>query len=850
MANIEWKQVQNIPGNPVDGFRAFMEGMRGAEAAARGIRESQIKNHQVGMQALDQIMKGTATTRGQDIQESQIDANLQAAAMRAAASKGGKAEPFNRQELGTAAREHFFSGGTIDDFQFDGFDPFDKDQYAFASGVFKDSEARVTKAMATAEKRLEAARLDEINMAKSLAQEGTPEYEQFVREIDQKYAVQRQNLDAMVYEQELRVFRNRGSALGLNTGTPNTSQASSSASNFAPNIIESRATGSVSSQTAQTSAGKPHHAWSRIAERDDMIKEHASIFDADITALEEALDAGQISEEEFVLSSSQLVRQYKSTVDGLYNEWSQTVMTGSDGHIYGTDYQYNEDGNIQVGGKTLSPEVSSAIQEAAEISGIPVDMQLAIYGAESNYNPSAISKKGAGGLGQLTGSAIKDVIQNYPEELEAAGIPLSADMDRLDPRTNAIVSALYMKLQNDKYLGGRNNIEDRYIAYNIGSNNPFIKDKKFIDADPNTPINQIGFPTTSDAVKNNIGVYRKPNGQWRTKNEVYEEIRRRMGIIKATPDPNETLTTIEQKAAVDNAKTPSELPLSVQTESPADVNSRRYVELANIDFRSKPEAFADAAITIADSIIPNPGVVEGESVSNLDVTFYEEALTKAGVPTDSKTVARVREAFIKDPELNRLSSADVAAVITFAEKGMWGTGLDMAGLRTNIKKILENRENNRVEYRQFVDDSKALKTVAGEIKNKVKSFNKSANKAQQRLRGYNYDLSKTSDPEKIAAIDRLKNILYEDMDRNTTLHEQDLKKMHKEALERAAKIETMNQHLKKVFNKGVSNRALQDIENAKSSSKNKIYRDETGRMMTNPKYSTNKGAYFGPHWGY
>lgn len=836
MAKLEWRQVQGVPGNPVDGFRTFMEGVRGAEAAARGIRDNQIKNHQVGMQALGQIMEGTTSVRDQDLEELKLSATA------------AGPELFNRQELGSAAREHFFAGGNIDDFQFGGFDPTNKDQYSFAKGVFKESEDRLEKAMTTASEQLEANRLAEINSVKNLAQEGTPEYEREVIRIEQEYEVKRQNLGATVFEQQLGHFKNMGKVLGLNGSTPNTSQVSDSA----VSVIENRATGSAPTRTAQTPTGPrvAHHAQSRIAERDAEANTQASVRDESIAVIEEALAAGQITEEDAAVQIDIANKQYDAVMQAYDDEWKQSVMVGADGSVYGTDFQYDDDGNIKVGSKTLSPEVSSAIQEAAEISGIPVDMQLAIYGAESSHDPSATSKKGAGGLGQLTAPAIEDVIKNYPEELEAAGIPLSVDMDRLDPRTNAIVSSLYMKLQNDEYLNGRDSIEERYIAYNIGANNPFIKDEKFINADPNTPIDKIGFPTTSESVKNNIDVYRKPNGQWRTKNEVYEEIRNRMGIVNAAPDPNESVATLERKAAdktaAENAKTPSQLPESEKIKSPADVNSERLAELANIDFQLRPDAFANAADVIAKSIIPDPGVLGGESVSNLDVTFYEEALEKAGVPTDSKTVARVHEAFSKDPELNKLGSEDVAVVISFAEKGMWGSGLDMAGLRTNIKTILQNRENNRKEYRQFVDDSRVLSDVAGKIKNEVHSFNENASKARERLAGYNYDISRTSDPNKLARLSRLRNTLYEDMDRNKTLHEQKLQGWHKDALERATKIEAMNQHLRQVFNQGISNQAEEDIKKLEKS--NEPYRNPEGRLASRPTNSRWNWEANSPVW--
>lgn len=869
MANIEWKQIQNVPGNPVDGFRTFMEGMRGAEAAARGIRENQVKNHQVGMQALDQIMKSATSTRGQDIQGQQIDAGLEAAAMRAAGRAGGagKAEPFNRQELGIAARDHYFSGGTIDDFQFDGFDPTDDKQYNFVVGIFKDSEANFKEAFTQASDQLAKEKAAAFDNLKMDFPEGSPEYLAEFNLLTQEYAAKEESIASTVFEQTQRKYKNNREVLGLNnTGVSGVSHDSLFSGSPARQL-ESRATGVTPKQVSQGVTGNPSFAQSRIAEKDAKVNTQADVRDRSIAAIEEALNAGHLTEEEAAVEIALAHEHYDEIIQEYDEEWRQSVMTGADGSIYGTDFQYNVDGTITVSGQTLSPEVSDAVQEAAEISGIPVDMQLAMYRAESGYNPSAVSKTGAGGLGQLTEGAIKDVIRDYPEVLEEAGISISVDMDRLDPRTNAIVSALYMNLQHEKYLGGKGSIEDRYIAYNIGAENSFITIERIANADPDIPINQIGFPTTSDSVKSNIDVYRKPNGQWRTKNEVYSEIRRRMGITKASPEGVNSAGSIEEKIATENARTPSELPLSEQVKTPVDVKiSERYQELANINPMTRPEAFANATYAIADSIVPDPSVVKGESVSNLDATFYKEALGKAGVPADSKTVARVREAFIKDPELNRLSSTDVSMIISYAEKGMWGSGLDMAGLRTNIKKIKKNQEDNRREYRQFVDDSVILKKVSDDIKTRVGEFDKSIASSQERLDGYNYDLSRTNDPSTMSRLVRAKNTINNQMDRDRTLHEQRLQRLTTEALERAAKIETMNQHLKEVFNKGISNQALEDIEKIKSKadkpsrtkpnistseSKWAAYRpygavEALEPLRTDPKQSTSKWSYFSP----
>lgn len=84
-------------------------------------------------------------------------------------------------------------------------------------------------------------------------------------------------------------------------------------------------------------------------------------------------------------------------------------------------------------------------QEAAEAAGVDPKLLAALISAESNWNPNAVSKAGAQGLGQI--------------------MPLHGLTNPFDPQENTQYAAKFLRQLLDRYGG---NVELALAAYNAG----------------------------------------------------------------------------------------------------------------------------------------------------------------------------------------------------------------------------------------------------------------------------------------------------------------------------------------------------------------------------------------------
>ncbi|ADL05943.1 lytic transglycosylase domain-containing protein [Lacrimispora saccharolytica] len=100
-----------------------------------------------------------------------------------------------------------------------------------------------------------------------------------------------------------------------------------------------------------------------------------------------------------------------------------------------------------------APESLEAIfSEASEKYGVSEKLLKAVAKAESNFNPSATSKKGAAGVMQL-----------MPATARSLGVD-----DPYDARSNIMGGAKYLRENLERYNG---NVDLTLAAYNAGSNN-------------------------------------------------------------------------------------------------------------------------------------------------------------------------------------------------------------------------------------------------------------------------------------------------------------------------------------------------------------------------------------------
>lgn len=781
MANIQWQPIQNTMGDPGNSLRTYMEGLNNAENAVRGIRKNQMQNMQLEGQLL-------------------ADQEKNARGMLNAYLKQNKAQPavFNRQALDNQVQDHFFKGGTAADFQSVDYDPNNKDMYEFVQGGFSRAEENITKVMGTMQEQLNADKANDLSFIENTYKDDPEALGMAIQEHNDKYNVLESNLRNTAFESSQREHTNYLNKLGINLGRNIPTHNQLALSSVGSMIPDDAMRGMNQKPVTNVTTGQPTGAMQRIQDKEAYQSEQAGIRDQSIAAIEQAVNNGDLTPEEAQEQIAVANADYESIISEYDTDWTKSVMNGSNGSIYGTDFKYNEDGTIIVNGKQLSSEVSNAITEAAQISGIPVDTQLALYGAESGYNTGAKSKTGATGLGQLTGGAVTDVINNYSDLLTEAGIDPTKPIDRKDARTNAIVSSLYMKLQGDKYLSGNPSIEDRYIAYNIGAGLSFTKGD-FAYADNNTPIDKLGFPVNRSEVQNNIDVYKNKDGTYKTKNEVYEGIRQRMGLNKV-PDGNDPVAAIESKVGTKQEK------VLVEPTRPTQDSS-----FFGTDIRSSPIRFVAQGRTIANSIPGSPTSLGGEPITNQSKDFFKENLTKAGIEASDSAINGVMEIFQKDPDLSRLGSEQVSMLMSFIPDGMWTQDFDKAGAVKNFKTLLANSKNAEEMYFSYADDAHNLKTTLDEVEKIQTKFDSDSKSAQERIDKYNVELKRQQGrPDRQQSLSNTIRDITEDIQRKKYNHETALDSLQEKAFTYAGSIQEKDKALRAKLQQGISVQAEKD----------------------------------------
>ncbi len=120
------------------------------------------------------------------------------------------------------------------------------------------------------------------------------------------------------------------------------------------------------------------------------------------------------------------------------------------------------------------------VDKASGMSGLPAELIHAVMKNESNYNPKAVSPKGAQGLMQLMPDTAKELSVDNP----------------FSPEENIMGGSKYLKGLMDRFGG---NIVKALAAYNAGPNS--LQGGKI----PN-------YPETKDYVKNVIDTYLRNSG--------------------------------------------------------------------------------------------------------------------------------------------------------------------------------------------------------------------------------------------------------------------------------------------------------------------------------------------------
>ncbi|RKU32361.1 hypothetical protein C6499_03365 [Candidatus Poribacteria bacterium] len=114
--------------------------------------------------------------------------------------------------------------------------------------------------------------------------------------------------------------------------------------------------------------------------------------------------------------------------------------------------------------KQTVPEYQSI--QIAEKHNIEVALMLAIIYAESNFNPIAVSKNGAGGLMQMMPGTARELGLKVPQYQDKRKPNLNSNIDeRFNPYKNLNAGLIYFKGLVEKYKG---NLTLALGAYNVG----------------------------------------------------------------------------------------------------------------------------------------------------------------------------------------------------------------------------------------------------------------------------------------------------------------------------------------------------------------------------------------------
>ena len=116
--------------------------------------------------------------------------------------------------------------------------------------------------------------------------------------------------------------------------------------------------------------------------------------------------------------------------------------------------------------KIEQPKSPDKAVQIAKQYDIDVDLMLAIIHAESNFNPMAVSKNGAGGLMQMMPETARELGLTVPKYQDKRKPKLDSHIDeRFDPHKNLHAGLTYFKMLLEKYRG---NLTLALGAYNVG----------------------------------------------------------------------------------------------------------------------------------------------------------------------------------------------------------------------------------------------------------------------------------------------------------------------------------------------------------------------------------------------
>lgn len=171
------------------------------------------------------------------------------------------------------------------------------------------------------------------------------------------------------------------------------------------------------------------------------------------------------------------------------------------------------------------------IIEAAKLAGVDAKSLASFIATESGFDPNAMPPVGRGGkrassakgLGQFLDGTWNEMLSKHGRKF---GIP--AGTSPLDPRANALMTAMYMKENSQslqKTLGRDVSVTDAYLAHFLGPGGA----RQFLSANPES----LGVEIMPRPARANPGIFFK-NGRALKIREIYEAIRAKITGKAAT----------------------------------------------------------------------------------------------------------------------------------------------------------------------------------------------------------------------------------------------------------------------------------------------------------------------------
>lgn len=291
------------------------------------------------------------------------------------------------------------------------------------------------------------------------------------------------------------------------------------------------------------------------------------------------------------------------------------------------------------------------ISEARRL-GVDPNFALRMFKAESNFNPNAVSPKGAGGLGQLMPNTAK-------------GLGLS-EQDRFDPAKNVTASLTYMKSMLNKYGG---DAAKAAAAYNWGPGN-LDKHLKKNEGDLST----IGLPKETAKYLTKL----LPIGEARAEDKELAQ-RRNMAPTITAPKPGEAgIPMPVNTGAAPAAETPLVSPERRANYGLKEKLLGSYPNLGDITWRDIGRNTSNTLNALGGWTAPASGVAKGvgrvsgelaptaEAIAEADRLKKATELTRLAAPAKAgiaglDEAAQATRAAAEQARVSRILAGDVQA---------------------------------------------------------------------------------------------------------------------------------------------------------------------------------------------